>query len=459
MSLSSPDTPSKLERPLPQISTALLTAFLAIALTLIFWSIVRSGSLLSREDNPRLIQAEQRIARGTILDQNDQILAASQQEEGIFIRKYANRGFSPVVGYYSIRHGTAGVEEGFDAILRGTPANEVDAFRQNLLHLPQMGGNVRLTLDTAVQTQANNLLKGQTGALILLTLPDAHILALASQPGYNPNLLDEQFDTLAEDDSAPLLNRATQGQYQPGRILTPFVMAAAFNDGLIAIEDTPENTNQPVTFDNVVIQCDSVPPENANWADILRLHCPAPFAELGKQWGAAGIHTVLDSFGLTRQPPLPINLPEDNSSVVEDPALAALGQDTLTVTPLQVALALAALGNGGQVPLPQLVTAVQPHGSDWQTYQPVGTALPPAIAPTTAARLRRILPSQADFLEYAVLVLAGPEGVSNAWYMALTPAVNPQFALVIVLEKETAVTDITRIGRQLINNLGFLVED
>lgn len=442
-------SPIQTQHHLRQLSRIVLISFMLVALTLVFW-MLRAGTILVREDNPRQVVAQQQIQRGQILDSNGTILAESVPVDKIMVRSYPLNGSGPIVGYYSLRHGSSGIEESYDATLRGSNISDGTLFWQNLLHQPQVGHAVQLTLDATLQAAADRLLGDQHGALVLLSLPDARILAVASHPGYDPNQLDDTFDALMADDSAPLLNRATQGQYQPGRVLQPFVMATAVDQNLITFDEVVTRATRPVAIGETVLQCDSAPPQAANWADVLRLHCPGPLADLGAMAGTPFILSALTNFGLTTQPALPLAVPEETAVTIIDPALAALGQENLTVTPMQVALALAALGGDGTVPQPQVVTAVQDPTGNWLPVTPETEPLATAVAPTTATRLRRILSETNDTLENFVLSVAGPGGATNAWYLALTPATNPTHAIVIVLEDQTSTENAVVIGRAVL---------
>jgi penicillin-binding protein A len=221
-------------------------------------------------------------------------------------RLYPLAGAGPAVGYYSFRHGTAGIEEGYDAVLRGDSENVWEAFWRHSLHEAQRGRDIRLTLNADWQRVADTLLEGQKGALVLVTLPEGAIAAMASHPNYDPNRLDEQFAALAASADAPLLNRTTQGQYQPGLVLQPFLLAAATAGGTIALGDEAAGANNPILVHGHRRQCATRPPEPATWRDVLLHACPNPMLALGEQMGASGIENALAAFGLTSAPDIPL---------------------------------------------------------------------------------------------------------------------------------------------------------
>jgi cell division protein FtsW (lipid II flippase) len=205
-----------------QISVMLL---IAVAVTAGFWSVVQAQPLTVRSDNPRLIDAELAIERGSIVDRNGVMLAASERVTVTnnvprFTRVYSHTSAAPAVGYYSQRYGAGGMEAFADATLRGSYSRMDD-----LLHRRRIGQPVTLTLDSALQSRLFNAISTTTtttatrGAAVVMNWRTSEVLALVSAPSFDANQLDAQWDALRMSADAPLLNRATQGLYQPGGLL------------------------------------------------------------------------------------------------------------------------------------------------------------------------------------------------------------------------------------------------
>ncbi|MEM7111817.1 MAG: penicillin-binding transpeptidase domain-containing protein [Chloroflexota bacterium] len=439
---------------LQRLNQVMLAGFAAIALSLIFWSVLRAGSLLQRDDNPRLVEAELRIQRGQIVDRNGVVLAENGGTLARQERLYPLAEAGAALGYYSFRHGTAGVEERFDTLLRGEPDNALIRWSNQLFHLPQRGHDVQLTVDAAWQETAVSLLTDHQTALLLLELPTttsdpALVRTLVSQPSFDPNALDDIFDSLVEDETAPLLNRVTQGQYQPGLLLQPFLVAAAVEDGLIRLSDITDNPNRPVPVGNQITRCTTRPPESATWANVVTHRCPGPMLDLADRLGVGGLDQIFTNFGLTITPTLALNTETAVSDPTADPLLAGIGQENLTVTPLQLGLATAALGNNGRLPPLQLVTHTRSPNGAWQPIT-IENSTKSAVAAFTAQDIREIWLQHNNILEYSRLVLSGPDGSTNSWYLALTPANQPRYALVIVLENSDNLQEVEKIGREFL---------
>jgi peptidoglycan glycosyltransferase len=433
-----------------------LVAFLAIVGALTAWSVWWSGELAAREDNPRLVEAELRIERGRILDTAERVLAQSlPTAEGRFNRDYPNDVGEPVIGYYSLRYGTAGIEASMDDILRGTAPDNWAQLWRDLSHQPQRGRDVRLTLRADLQADTNELLSSHQGAVVLLALNDNAVRVMASQPTYDPNLLDEQFDTLVAAENAPLLNRPTQGLYQPGLILAPFVIAGAVEDGLLNLnQPAPADVDAPIKINGEQLTCTTTLPEAPTWGDAFRANCPGAMialADVGVD--EARLRAYWDAFGLTTTPEIPLEVTEPGVTPIQDLSQALLGQDGLTISPLQTALALAVLARDGEFQDVSLISAVADELGVWQGLGRAGETSRQVVAPATADTVRAALPRFDRFIEYEAVALSGPDQQTTAWYIALAPVSSPRYALILVLEGQDNTAVARAMGRQLLEKV------
>ena len=436
MSNRLPDTPDRDK--IRTLSKILLVAFMLVAAALLFWSVVRASSILSRNDNPRLVEAELRIQRGAIVDRNKTILAQNIGPPELQQRFYPFPEIGPAVGYYSLTHGTAGAEDGFDSILRGERENPSDGLWQQILHLPQVGLDIQLALDADLQETCRSLLENRDGAVLLLEMPRdgsdrAWVRVLSSYPGYDPNLLDEQFDELGASERAPLLNRVTQGQYQPGLLLQPLIMASALEQGLIQINDSITDPQRPVAVNGLVTQCASQPPGSATWADVLFHRCPAPMQDLADQLGIGGLDAAFASFGLDQDPVLEIDTTTTPNEPLANPLLAGIGQDNLSITPLKIGLAMAALAGQGTKPQPQLAMARMEKEGGWQEWT-LETEITQAVSHDAARAIRQALPQHDGIREFSPQVISGPDGSTNAWYVGMSATETADYVVIVVLE-------------------------
>ncbi|MFN4294536.1 MAG: FtsW/RodA/SpoVE family cell cycle protein [Thermoflexales bacterium] len=256
-----------------RLSAALLAA---LALGTGYWSIARGPELVARADNPRRIEAELATFRGAIYARDGVLLAYSScvgapqpltpcaSHRGSppaslrYERRYPLPEAAPAVGYYSQRYGVGGLEAFADATLRGSRT-----WPDDFLHRPRIGQAITTTLDAGWQRRAAVALRvGSTlsvahGAAIVMNWRTGEVLALAGAPTFDPNRLEQDWERLRANPDAPLVNRATQGLYQPGLLLrwliearAPMAERAVLNrpdDFMARLE--PLNLHRPVPFE------------------------------------------------------------------------------------------------------------------------------------------------------------------------------------------------------------------
>ncbi|HRN67948.1 MAG TPA: FtsW/RodA/SpoVE family cell cycle protein [Promineifilum sp.] len=459
---ATPTADPGLARRIDRLGRVILICFAIVAGALTYWSTLRSDSLLARADNPRLVENERNIQRGLIMDRDDVILAETVVTANRRERRYPLPDSGPAVGYYSIRYGSAGVESAFNDHLSGRDNNLwVNALRR-LLHEPVIGRDIGLTLDAGLQQMAAHAMAttGITGGMVLLEHvsisgdPVAEIRAMVSQPGYDPNLIDAEFEELSVIEPGPLVNRATQGLYQPGLVLQPFITAAAMETDKLEPATPLDDPFRPVAINGQVIRCMLPRDESAEapltWADMGRLRCPAPLKALGEQLGAPALQAILEGFGFGQTPEMPVTM-VTQAVRIQDVGLAAIGQDVLTITPLQAARATAALIGDGRLPGLRLVERLQGSDKSWATQPPGAPASSTSlISRGTAAIIREGWETDEGALAFSALVLARPDGGRNAWFLGMAPADNPRFVLALVLEDVDDTEAAEELGREIL---------
>jgi cell division protein FtsI/penicillin-binding protein 2 len=183
---------------------------------------------------------------------------------------------------------------------------------------------------------------------------------------------------------------------------------------------------------------------------MIKMRCPGPLFALGED--LESLDQIFERFGLKSPPGLPI--PAESVSVeVENPAMAAIGQEHLTVTPMQVALAMAVLAEG-RLPTARLVEGVRNENVDWDNQLPARSDFAlPIISPAAGEAILETWPVIGRASEFSVAVLSGPAGSHNAWYIGVAPRTNPRYVLAILSEDTDATTIVENIGRELLATL------
>jgi cell division protein FtsW (lipid II flippase) len=436
-------------------------AWVALAALALWWTVVRGPDLLRRGDNPRRWLTERYVRRGQIVDRQDRLLAGTTGQPGALERIYPEPSAASVVGFHSPTYGQAGLEAALDGLLHGDEG--VDPWRIAWHTLVRgfnpPGADVRLTLDTTLQRAAAQALAGQRGALVVLSLPRGEVLALHSSPSFNPQRLEDNWPQLVQDPASPLLNRATQGRYQPGLVLSPFLLAWATDQRLAAPTDPAPGVQVPVFVAGQELACiypQTLPSTGATYEGALRAACPHPFAELAQELGWERLAGAFQAFGLTEPPPVPLAVasppriaPPQSSEAL---ALEGIGQGQLTVSPLQMARALAALAGDGHLASLPLISAYRPPGGGWLPWERSGEPIP-VLAPRVGEQLRATMPPIEPFGQgWAFSALAGPAGERVAWFLGLYQHQGVEYAVTILLE-DSMPQEIRQVASQLFLSL------
>jgi cell division protein FtsW (lipid II flippase) len=386
------EEPAPLPRPQPYFA---LAAFLSAGLFFAalangWWAIVRGPDLLTRSDNPRRIIEDRYVARGKLLDRTNTIIDGTEGTTGSFSRVYDYPDLAPVTGYNHPIYGQSGLEASLDEYLRGLRGNPATTIWWNhlLYGMSPHGLDVRLSLDLSLQSHADDMMKDHRGAVVLLNAQSGEIFVMSSHPTFDPGNLNQIGTQLNKDPEKPLINRATQGLYPTGTMIEPFVQAVY---GL-----------KPVT--------------------------------------QADTKKVYETFGFYRAPLLRMQVAEPISeSEVKD----------LHVSPLQVALAAAALSNQGTIPAPRIATAVNTPNDGWVVLPALGTpseAIPASAADETA---RALIVDGENY--WAHVGQAQSDESPVTWFIAGTPP-NWQASpmVVVVLLEDESPRLAQRIGNELL---------
>lgn len=320
-------------------------------------------------------------------------------------RYYPQAGLAAhVLGFTGLDpQGLEGIELEYDQQLQGEPGRLVtqrDARGRRLASADQLvqggrpGYNLHLTLDRSLQYIAEKELartvretQAVGGTAVILEPASGRILALASQPDYNPNLA-------GRFRPAERRNRAVCDMYEPGSTFKPFLLAAVLEEELVTPQTEIYCENGRYRVGGKTIR-DHKKFETLSLQEVLKVSSNIGFAKLGKALERERFHAYIRDFGFGEETGL--DLPGEVGGIVRPPSrwfeidLAAIsfGQG-LSVTPVQMATAMAAIANGGLLMEPYLVERVT--SADGQTLR---KRLPRVrhrvVSEDTAARVRQMM--------------------------------------------------------------------
>jgi len=459
-----------------------LLAVLIVATT--YWQTWAKADLAARKDNSVSLIERLTVDRGKILAADGTVLANNRKTHKhgltIYTRHYPQNDLAPqVIGYATDAGTTTGLEQTLDDYLTGANTNLTNTFTQELDKLGGQtvhGDDVVLTLRPDVQRLAQDQLAGRCGAVVVLDAKTGAVVAMASSPTYNANLVNQPhgYAKIGQirgscGDASALQNNATLGLYPPGSTFKMVTAAAALDSGAYTPSSPFSDPGYCIEYGQRVSNAgnpDQNGPEafgNVSLAQGFEHSINSVFCNVGKHIGGLKILDYAKRFGFYSPPPLEtppdtINAsglykngklwsPTSNSQI--DSGRLAFGQYNMLATPLQMALVGATIANKGVVPKPYLLQKVVAADGSTVTKTTPQT-LGEAIKPQTAAELNQMMQlvvqggTAASVGFPAGLKVAGKTGtaelglgsVYDAWFVAFAPADNPRYVVAVVVAKQ-----------------------
>ncbi len=401
------------------------------------------------------------------------------------------RAFPAIPG---LRIGKNGLEKQYDSLLCGKVGNvqlEVNAHGRVIRELarqkPLAGHDVTLSLDIGLQQDVlQQLAKTESSSAVVLDVHTGAVYALASHPGFDPNAFvygihQTEWDQLTGNPFAPLLNKAIGGLYAPGSTFKIVTTLAGLEAGLL---DPQKTVFCPGYFDlgGHLFHCWKHGGHGTvNLRHAMAGSCDTYFYQLGQHVGIDRLQAMAQRLGLGSK--VGIDLPHERGGLMPGRAwkkanrhhewqlgetlITAIGQGYITATPLQLAIMMARVVNGGHAVTPHLIRAEssahgahegENSGGDSLGFdadnlsllqdalaavvtEPIGTAYGARIledelamaGKTGTAQVRRISTAERAEGVIANADLAWKER-DHALFVGYAPLTAPQYAVAVVVE-------------------------
>jgi penicillin-binding protein 2 len=369
--------------------------------------------------------------------------------------------------------GRGGIEQSYNGYLRGQDGGwqiEVDAYGHQtrlVRHIPsRIGNNIYTTIDEKLQEAAwEGLAQSPTkkGAVVAIDPRTGAVKTFVSSPGYDPNCsLTKEFSKYVVDKEKklPLFDRAVQGLYAPGSTFKIITLAAALAEGSVN-PDLSYYCPGSFTLGNKTFKCWNkkghgrlaLIPAFANSCDVY-------FYQLGLKIGPKLMQKYAREFQLGEK--TGIDIPFEKKGLIPDSGWKlkkmneswhqgdtvnmSIGQGPLWITPVQQAVFMAAVANGGTVYQPYVVESVVSSGGE-RIYQAVAKKKQEVKMPEEAWRVLRagleevVLNGTGRGCYFPKLKVAGktgtaqnPHGQDHAWFVAYAPADKPELAVAVLVE-------------------------
>ncbi len=311
-------------------------------------------------------------------------------------------GKDPLLNTPGYRLGKSGLEQQYDALLQGTAGRkqlEVDAHGKIVRELERQpaiaGQELRLSLDRGLQDFVQQRLASEeSAAAVILDAQTGAVCALASHPGFDPNLFahgiaQTEWDKLNNDPHTPLINKVIAGQYAPGSVFKIVTALAALDARVVKPNDTVYCPGH-LDLGNHRFHCWKRGGHGTvNLVTALAGSCDTYFYDIGQRTGIDRIQAMALRLGLGQR--TGIDLPHERSGFMPnrvwkraatkeewqqgETLISAIGQGYVLTTPLQLAVVLAAVANGTHVVTPALY-----RGADQRPPARLHTIAPEHIA-------------------------------------------------------------------------------
>jgi len=463
-------------RPIRRVAYAVTILILVLVGQLTYLQVVDADNLAHDPRNVRTALKEYNRARGKILTADGQVVAQSIPTTGDFKyrREYPQQGlFAHVAGYQSFVNlvGTTGVEESYDNVLTGLDTSLQLSDLGNVLSGKSQTNNVVLSLTESAQKTAEAGLAGRRGSVVALDVQTGAVLAMYSNPTFNPNglavhntqFVQNVFNLINSGDDAAL-QRAYRDRYPPGSTFKVVTSKSAIETGKTGPDDRFFDFTDGFLIPGTTSTLRNFGGETCGGTlrQSLIESCNATFARLGYEMGDE-FAPAMDQCGIDNAPPIDL-APSAVESVgprVGDPrprfALAGIGQGDVRTSPLEMALIAEGIANSGVIKEPHVVKEIQ--NSDGKVVRTIEskdwtTCMQPATAAVLSSMMQDVVnQGTGTAAQIEGVAVAGKTGTAetgiegeapHAWFIAFAPANAPRYAVSVIVEGgNTGGTDAT----------------
>ncbi|MCR5100969.1 MAG: penicillin-binding protein 2 [Butyrivibrio sp.] len=439
--------------PIIIISVFFSAVFICLISYICWYSYNNKQDLVNNSHNTRQAILLAQNSRGSIYSSDGQVLAETTTDsEGNESRNYPFGDlFSHIVGYST--NGKAGIESLANYYLINTSidlSKKVEA-QESGTKFP--GDSVYTSLDVNLQQIAYNQLSAYKGAVIVSEPKTGKILAMVSKPGFDPNNIEKEWDSLINSDGTELLNRATQGLYPPGSTFKIMTSLEYIRENPSSYNNYSFNCTGSFTSGTDTIKC--YHGENHGTLDFFSSFaksCNSSFANIGLSLDRSSFGDTLSDLMFNDELPLELNYSKSSATCNEsmstsDMMQLAIGQGTTSMTPMHLNMITCAIANGGTLMKPSVINDIESaDGKVVESYSPteykklmsseeasILTEMMKGVVETgTASRLKGLSYTAAGKTGSAEFKESSSD--SHAWFTGFAPAEDPQICVTIIIE-------------------------
>lgn len=439
-----------------RVTYLFVALFLALIGYIVYFNIFEAKTIINSPYNVRQNSFADRIIRGSITDRDGEVLAETQvAEDGTETRVYPyGAAFAHVIGYSFDETGKTGLEAVENSELLTSNAFFTEKFLNEFKDEKNHGDTVVTTLDADLQQAAYNALGENKGAVVVMEASTAKILTMVSNPGFDPNTLVENWSTLnSDEESSPLLNRATQGAYAPG---STFKIVTA----LEYMRENPDYGNYSylcegaISYEDITIRCfDGTVHGLQDLRSSMANSCNSSFANIGLSLDRTSYRNTAEELLFNKKLPSVLDYSVSSFAVDENTSdgemmMTAMGQGNTLVSPYHMALIVQAVANGGTLMEPYLVDQVTNY-TGTQVSKNVPKSYRKLMTSDEAAQLKEYMRAvveegTATALSGQSYTVAGKTGTAeysmddgektHSWFVGFTNVDNPELVISVIIE-------------------------
>lgn len=352
------------------ITYLFLGLFLCMMAYFVYFQIVRSEEFINSPYNSLQDLFSEHVIRGDIISSDGYVLATTKvEEDGTQIREYpyANM-FAHAVGY-SV-NGKAGIENQANFSLLRSHSFFLEQIANELSGEKNIGDNVITTLNYELQSVAYDALGDFDGAVIVMEPETGKILAMVSKPDFNPNTILEDWDTITQEGSTVLFNRATQGQYAPGSVFKIFTTLEYYKENADAYHEYLFECNGSYHYDGQTIHCAGNKSHGTqNLKEAFAHSCNSCYAQLALTIEQNNFQELCNSLLFNQNLPISFESGVSSLQISDDDSAAfcmetGIGQGKTLVSPLHMLLVTSAIANDGTLMRPYFIERIENYNGE-----------------------------------------------------------------------------------------------